>query len=70
MKVFTFLIFTMLFMFISTESICCEACTIEPTKKNYSIDTIFDRCLECCIAPDKYLIYHIFESSPKEITVD
>ena len=70
MKGFTFLIALMLFVFVSSEEMCCETCTVEQTKKYYSIDTIFNRCGECCIDPDKYCIYHIFEPGLKEATVD
>ena len=70
MKVFTFLIAVMLFVFVSSEEMCCVTCTVEPTKKYYSIDSIFNRCGECCIDPDKYWIYHIFEPGLKEATVD
>ena len=70
MKGITFLIFAILLSFISAEEMCCEKCTDQKTKKYYSIDTIFDRCGECCIEPDKYWIYHIFEPGLKEATVD
>ena len=49
---------------------CCVTCTDETTKKYYSIDTIFNRYGECCIDPDKYWTYHIFEPGLKEATVD
>ena len=60
MKVIYFLLFSFLLSFIATEDKCCETCTIEGTKKYYSIDYIFNRCGECCIEPEKYCIYHIF----------
>ena len=70
MKGITFLIFAILISYISSEEMCCETCTVQSTKKYYSIDTIFNRCGECCIDPDKYWIYHIFEPGLKEATVD
>ena len=70
MKGITFLIFAILLSFIFSEEMCCETCTVQSTKKYYSIDKIFNRCGECCIDPDKYWIYHIFEPGLKEATVD
>jgi hypothetical protein len=70
MKVIYFLLFSFLLSFIATEDKCCETCTIEGTKKYYSIDYIFNRCGECCIEPEKYWIYHIFEPGLKEATVE
>ena len=65
-----FLICAMLFAFVSSEDMCCETCTDTTTKKYYSIDGLFNRCGECCIDPDKYWMYHIFEPGLKEATVD
>ena len=69
MKGFLFL-FMMLFALVASTEMCCETCTDATTKKYYSIDTLFNRCGECCIDPDKYGIYHIFEPGLKEATVD
>ena len=65
-----FFICAMLFAFVASEEMCCETCTAENTKKYYSIDTLFNRCGECCIEPDKYWIYHIFEPGLKEATAE
>jgi len=70
MKGICFFIAMMLLAFTACEEMCCVTCTDETTKKYYSIDTIFNRCGECCIDPDKYWIYHIFEPGLKEATVD
>ena len=70
MKGFLVLISMLLFAFVSSEEICCVTCTDATTKKYYSIDSVFNRCGECCIDPDKYWVYHIFEPGLKEATVD
>ena len=69
MKTFLFLI-ALVFASVYTEEMCCVECTVEGEKKYYSIDTMFNRCGECCMNPDKYWIYHIFEPGLKEATVD
>ena len=40
---------------------CCVTCKKEGEVKYYSIDTIYDRCGECCINPANYWIFKIFE---------
>ena len=65
-----FFILAILVAFVYSEEMCCVTCTDAKTKKYYSIDWIFNRCGECCIDPDKYNIYHIFEPGLKEATVD
>ena len=70
MKGILFFISVLLFTFVASEEMCCVTCETEGTKKYYSIDTLFNRCGECCIIPDKYWIYHIFEPGLKEATVD
>ena len=57
MKGICFFIAIMLFAFTACEEMCCVTCTDETTKKYYSIDTVFNRCGECCIDPDKSNIY-------------
>ena len=69
MKTILFLI-ALLFASVYTEEMCCVECTVEGEKKYYSIDTMFNRCGECCMNPDKYWIYHIFESGLTEAQVD
>ena len=70
MKTLHFLLFAFLFVYVYSEEMCCVTCNDEKTKKYYSIDWIFNRCGECCIDPDKYNIYHIFEPGLTEATVD
>ena len=60
----------LLFATVISDEKCCEVCTVEGEIKYYSIDTIFNRCGECCMNPDKYWIYHIFESGLTEAEVD
>ena len=60
----------MLIVSVYTTDMCCVECTVEGEKKYYSIDSIFNRCGECCMNPDKYNIYKIFEPGLKEATVD
>ena len=43
---------------------------VENEIKYYSIDKVFNRCGECCMDPDKYWIYHIFESGLTEAEVE
>ena len=69
MKTFLFLI-ALLFASVYTEEMCCVECTVEGEKKYYSIDTMFNRCGECCMNPDKNWIYHIFESGLTEAEVE
>ena len=64
------LLFALLFVAVVSDEKCCEACTVEGEIKYYSIDTLFNRCGECCMNPDKYWIYHIFESGLTEAQVD
>ena len=60
----------LLFAYANAEEMCCVECTKENEIKYYSIDSLFDRCGECCMDPDKYWIYHIFEPGLKEAEVD
>ena len=69
MKVFALLLALLVSAVVSDER-CCVECTVEGEIKYYSIDTLWDRCGECCMNPDKYWIYHIFESGLTEATVD
>ena len=64
------LLFALLFAAVVSDEKCCEACTVEGEIKYYSIDKIFNRCGECCMNPDKYWIYHIFESGLTEAEVE
>jgi len=44
------------------DDMCCSgACTVEGEEKYYSIDTIHNMCGECCMNPDDYRKYHLFE---------
>ena len=52
------------------QDMCCQNCTDEGTQKYYSIDTIHDRCGECCMAPENYTIFKRFETGLTEATVD
>ena len=70
MKTFILLIFIILCTNVSSEEKCCVECTQENEIKYYSIDKLYDRCGECCMDPDKYWIYHIFEPGLTEATVD
>ena len=69
MKVFALLLALLVSAVVSDER-CCVECTVEGEIKYYSIDTLWDRCGECCMNPDKYWIYHIFESGLTEAEVD
>ena len=69
MKVFALLL-ALLFSAVVSDERCCVECTVEGEIKYYSIDTLWDRCGECCMNPDKYWIYHIFESGLTEAEVD
>ncbi len=65
-----YLLLALLFAFVTSEEMCCEECTVEGEIKYYSIDKLFNRCGECCMNPDQYWIYHIFESGLTEAEVD
>ena len=39
---------------------CCNSCT-EPQEKYYSIDTAHGYCGECCMKPEHYWLFKIFE---------
>merc|ERR1711871_87623 len=46
---------------------CCSgACTWEGEEKYYSVDTRHDLCGECCMKPEDYNLYHIFERGLKK----
>ena len=64
------LLLALLFSVVASEEMCCVECTREDEIKYYSIDKLFDRCGECCMNPDKYWIYHIFEPGLTEAKVD
>ena len=70
MKLIVFILAVLLFAYAAAEEKCCEECTKENEIKYYSIDTLFNRCGECCMDPDKYWIYHIFESGLTEAEVE
>ena len=70
MKLIVFILAALLFAYAAAEEKCCEECTKENEIKYYSIDTLFNRCGECCMDPDKYWIYHIFESGLTEAEVE
>ncbi|ORX82469.1 hypothetical protein BCR32DRAFT_326835 [Anaeromyces robustus] len=53
---------TLLFTTIASADKCCETCTAKGYKKFYSVDKIFNRCGECCMKPNKYWLYHMFEA--------
>ena len=66
MKGFLFL-FMMLFALVASTEMCCETCTDATTKKYYSIDTLFNRCGECCTvdhpcAEEGYTVYEKTET--------
>ena len=63
-------LFAFLIAAVTSDTPCCVTCTVEGEKKYYSVDSIFDRCGECCMNPDKYWIYHIFEPGLTEAEVD
>ena len=65
-----YLLLALLFAFVTSEEMCCEECTVEGEIKYYSIDKLFNRCGECCMNPDQYWIYHMFESGLTEAEVD
>ena len=69
MKVFALLL-ALLFAAVASDEKCCVECTVEGEIKYYSIDSLWNRCGECCMNPDKYWIYHIFESGLTEAEVD
>jgi hypothetical protein len=48
------------------EMCCADACTVEGEEKYYSIDTRHDLCGECCMKPEDYNLYHIFERGLKK----
>ena len=43
------------------EPCCVDECTVDGEEKYYSIDTRHDLCGECCMKPEDYNLYHIFE---------
>ena len=55
---------------VVSDEMCCYECTVEGEIKYYSIDKLWNRCGECCMNPDQYWIYHIFESGLTEAEVD
>ena len=55
---------------VVSDEMCCYECTVEGEIKYYSIDKLWNRCGECCMDPDQYWIYHIFESGLTEADVD
>jgi hypothetical protein len=69
MKIFLLLL-SLLFAAVVSDEKCCVECTVEGEIKYYSIDSLWNRCGECCMNPDKYWIYHIFESGLTEADVD
>ena len=69
MKAFLLLL-ALLFAAVVSDEPCCVECTVEGEIKYYSIDSLWNRCGECCMNPDKYWIYHIFESGLTEAEVD
>jgi hypothetical protein len=69
MKIFLLLL-ALLFAAVVSDEKCCVECTVEGEIKYYSIDSLWNRCGECCMNPDKYWIYHIFESGLTEADVD
>ena len=69
MKIFVLLL-ALLFAAVVSDEKCCVECTVEGEIKYYSIDSLWNRCGECCMNPDKYWIYHIFESGLTEADVD
>ena len=70
MKGIDFILAVLLFAYVAAEEKCCEECTKENEIKYYSVDKVFNRCGECCMDPDKYWIYHIFESGLTEAEVE
>ena len=64
------LLLALLFSAVASDEMCCVECTVEGEIKYYSIDSLWDRCGECCMNPDQYWIYHIFEPGLTEATVD
>ena len=70
MKGIVFILAALLFASVAADEKCCEECTKENEIKYYSIDKVFNRCGECCMDPDKYWIYHIFESGLTEAEVE
>ena len=70
MKAFVFVLASLLFAVVVSSEKCCEVCTKEGELKYYSVDKLFNRCGECCMDPDKYWIYHIFEKGLTQAEVD
>ena len=70
MKGYILVLAALLLAFANAEEKCCVECTNENEQKFYSIDTLFDRCGECCFNPKKYWLYRIFEFGLKEAEVD
>ena len=67
---FVLLFLSLLVATVVSDEKCCEVCTVEGEIKYYSIDNLWNRCGECCMDPDKYWIYHIFESGLTEADSD
>ena len=75
MKVYILYFYLLASFVLSNEEKCCDECTKEGEIKYYSIatgviDKTYVRCGECCMNPDQYWIYHIFESGLTEADVD
>ena len=64
------LLLSLLVASVVSEEKCCEECTVEGEIKYYSIDSLWNKCGECCMDPDKYWIYKIFESGLTEADSD
>ena len=64
------LVIVCVLLFSSVVSIekCCVECTKEEEIKYYYINTIFDRCGEFCMIPDKFWL--IYQSGIEEAEVD
>ena len=74
MKIFIIILYLLFCVVFSNDEMCCDECTKEGEIKYYSIatgviDKTYVRCGECCMNPDKYWIYHIFESGLTEAEV-
>ena len=41
---------------------CCQKCANTNKVKYYSIDTKYDRCGECCLNPNSFWLFKLFES--------
>ena len=42
---------------------CCEDCAVEGEVKYHSVDMRFMHCGECCMRPDQYALFKIFEKN-------